>query len=331
MRSTSIMKLFPLCAGPLMIHSGIRLFSTPSRDIGQIRLGKMIESMLANNHVQANASGSYSLAITQNKGIRRGEDVIVTPGTHGIHDISILMDGHGGQSVVKYAGRFLQESLLKACNASTTEKLDNWRDRIQSCFVRFQHDIRQRRLLGGAAVVTMFVDFQSMKVSFAWAGDAEAIIIRKGSILFRTTRHSLDSAAERARITSHVPRYKYIMHEGYLCTPEGSCVMPTRGLGDLDMEDAGYICVPEVSDFMVLEPGDIVILASDGLWDVLDADFVVQQFVKADPKTEILDIGATLARTAVKQWAQMYGRASEADDISLMIYKPVFDGATEDT
>lgn len=314
-----------------MIHSGIRLFSAPSREFGQIRLGKMVESMLPNNRVQANSSGSYAHAITQNKGMRRGEDVIVTPGSCGIYDVSILMDGHGGQNVVKYAGSLLQESLLKACNTPTMETFGKWRGKVRSSFVQFQSDIRQRRLLGGAAVVTMFVDTQSMKVSFAWAGDAEAIVIREGSILFRTTRHSLESDDEHARITSHMPRYRYMMHEGYLCTPEGNCVQPTRGLGDIEMEDAGYICIPEVSDFIALESGDIVLLASDGIWDVLDADFVAHVISKADQKTELRDLGAMLARTAVKQWAHMYGRASEADDISLLVYKPVFDGPAEGT
>lgn len=301
-------------------------FSLPTKVLGgnvPFRLGKMMESDLPNNQVRSESCGSYSYFISQNKGLRKGEDIIVTSGCNGIYNISILMDGHGGQEAVKFAGQYFQESLLKACADPSEVQSKSLADCIQSCFQNLQDEIRRRRLRGGAAVVVKFVKLSTMEVVFAWAGDAEALVIRNGRAYFRTTRHGLENINERTRIMSHEPRYKYVFEDVYLCSPSGNCVMPTRGLGDIDMEQAGYISLPEVSNLMALEAGDVVLLASDGIWDVLDADLVAQQFVALSSDTDMLSLGTALAKGAIQQWIRSYGRASEADDISLLIYKPL--------
>lgn len=282
----------------------------------------MIESDLPNNKVQGGSGGSYAYAISQNKGMRNGEDAIVTSGTNGVYNISILMDGHGGQDVMRHAGQHLQDDLLTACADPAGIQAYTWPECVRSCFISFQNKIRQRRLRGGAAVVVMFVHLESMQVAFAWAGDAEAVIFRQGRVRFRSTRHGLENSDERSRIETHVPKYSYVFDDGYLCSPSGPCVMPTRGLGDVDMEVAGFISLPEVSDFIALEAGDVVLLASDGIWDILDAEYIAERFATKAPATEMLTVGIELAEAAVKQWIRTYGRASEADDISLLIFQP---------
>ena len=79
---------------------------------------------------------------------------------------------------------------------------------------------------------------------------------------FRTSIHSASSATELQRIESHQPSYSYEIHDGYLCSlnryhgcatryggrfNEGTSeVMPTRGLGDLELEP-GQITSPSAS------------------------------------------------------------------------------------
>ena len=73
------------------------LFSTLPRTVcsnnGQALLGTIIESILPNNKVAGSAIGSYAHVISQNKGLHRGEDVIVTYGSNGVYNISLVMDG----------------------------------------------------------------------------------------------------------------------------------------------------------------------------------------------------------------------------------------------
>eukprot|EP00747_Dinoflagellata_sp_TGD_P215806 gnl/TRDRNA2_/TRDRNA2_88443_c0_seq1.p1 gnl/TRDRNA2_/TRDRNA2_88443_c0~~gnl/TRDRNA2_/TRDRNA2_88443_c0_seq1.p1 ORF type:complete len:184 (+),score=18.19 gnl/TRDRNA2_/TRDRNA2_88443_c0_seq1:3-554(+) len=171
----------------------------------------------------------------------------------------------------------------------------------------------------------MFLDLQSSSVAFAWAGDSEALIVREGRVIFRTSRHDLENRHERFRIKSDEANYNYSFRDGYLCKRggHGHCVMPTRGLGDLDMEGAGFIPFPETSEFIPLRTGDLVIIASDGLWDVVDADQVIELLMAGTPAgpTRMLDLGTRLAEKAVSSWLKEYGRASEADDISILIYE----------
>lgn len=42
----------------------------------------------------------------------------------------------------------------------------------------------------------------------------------------------------------------------------------TRALGDLDLNDEGVICEPDVEEFEVTATTSLLIIASDGLWDV---------------------------------------------------------------
>eukprot|EP00913_Durusdinium_trenchii_P010466 g9813.t1 len=70
---------------------------------------------------------------------------------------------------------------------------------------------------------------------------------REGALLFRSLafecrgQHVICPDCEQAlgsKHENHEPRYKYQIDDGYLCSLNKyrGCVMPTRGIGDIDME-----------------------------------------------------------------------------------------------
>lgn len=66
---------------------------------------------------------------------------------------------------------------------------------------------------------------------------------------------------------------------------------------------------------------DIVLVASDGVWDVVDTEEAVEILADTQhPSRE--DQAATLAATALKGWRTRYG-PNEADDVSVLLYQPV--------
>ncbi|CAK9117738.1 unnamed protein product [Durusdinium trenchii] len=248
----------------------------------------------------------------------KGEDVVVTPGSNGVFNITLLMDGHGGQSIMKRAVE-LQKDFLEACGARK-----DWPGCAAVALGHFQERARRMHYRGGATLVALVMEEESGHVAFAWAGDSVGILVREGTVAFRTSIHSVSSDSELRRLQDHEPRYKYQIDDGYLCSLNKyrGCVMPTRGIGDIDMEPAGFLSVPETSNLMSMGPGDLVLMASDGLWDVLPEVEVLEKLSKAgDWKRNILASEA-LAKAAVSRWLKEYGRASEADDISIVLFQP---------
>lgn len=279
-------------------------------------LGLAVESTLRNNEVQTNYSSGAAIAVTQNKGRKRGEDVVVTPGSNEVFTITILMDGHGGQSVMKRAVD-LQKELLEMCRS-----LADWPRCAVEATEHVQDHVRMMRYRSGATFLALVVEEASSKAAFAWAGDSMGILVRQGTVAFRTSTHTAESEAEISRIRHHRPPYQYRLDDGYLCAlKRPSCVMPTRGLGDVDLESAGFLAVPETSDFMTMGEEDFVLIASDGIWDVLGEEDVLAHVQVGSWQTN-LATSEMLAKRAIQEWLRQYGRASEADDVSVAIVQP---------
>eukprot|EP00435_Cladocopium_sp_Y103_P037450 s832_g9.t3 len=149
------------------------------------------------------------------------------------------------------------------------------------------------------------------------------------TVAFRTSTHTAESEAEISRIRHHRPPYQYRLDDGYLCAlKRPSCVMPTRGLGDVDLESAGFLAVPETSDFMTMGEEDFVLIASDGIWDVLGEEDVLAHVQVGSWQTN-LATSEMLAKRAIQEWLRQYGRASEADDVSVAIVQPRLSASTD--
>eukprot|EP00434_Breviolum_minutum_P010251 symbB.v1.2.009046.t1/scaffold569.1/size186053/15 len=276
--------------------------------VSAVSLGLAAESALRNNEVQANYSSGAAIAVSQNKGRNRG--------SNGIFNVTLLMDGHGGQSIMKRAVN-LQKELLETCKS-----FGDWPRCASDAFKQFQENARIMSYRGGATVVALVMEEASKKAAFAWAGDSMGILVKQGTVAFRTSIHTAESGAELQRIRDHRPPYEYRLDDGYLCgLRRQGCVMPTRGLGDVDLESAGFLAVPETSDFMAMEEGDFVLMASDGLWDVLSEEDVLLH-AKVGSWQANVATSEKLAKIAVQQWLQLYGRPSEADDVSVVIFQP---------
>eukprot|EP00249_Psilotum_nudum_P007985 c20959_g1_i1 orf=721-1434(-) len=83
-----------------------------------------------------------------------------------------------------------------------------------------------------------------------------------------------------------------------------------RAFGDFCLKDFGVIAVPEVTYRKITEQDEFIVLASDGIWDVLSNKEVVQ-VVSAAPTKQVA--ARTLVETAVRAWRLKYPY-SKADD-----------------
>lgn len=104
----------------------------------------------------------------------------------------------------------------------------------------------------------------------------------------------------------------------------------SRGLGDFDFKgDRGrpageqkVSCVPDIYEVHNLQPGALLLLACDGLWDVMsseEAACFVRGRLKREPDLDIGEIAAALVRTCLKM--------NSSDNVTVLLVQCT-DGST---
>ncbi|CAL0308317.1 unnamed protein product [Lupinus luteus] len=82
-----------------------------------------------------------------------------------------------------------------------------------------------------------------------------------------------------------------------------------RAFGDFCLKDFGLIAVPDISHHRLTEKDEFVVLASDGIWDVLSNEEVVDIVASASQS----NAARVLVESAVKAWKTKYP-SSKIDD-----------------
>ncbi|CAL9132217.1 unnamed protein product [Musa textilis] len=87
-----------------------------------------------------------------------------------------------------------------------------------------------------------------------------------------------------------------------------------RALGDFCLKDYGLISVPEISYWHITERDEFLILATDGVWDVLSNEEVVDIVASAPARSSAAHL---LVESAVKAWRFKYP-TSRVDDCAVV-------------
>ena len=104
------------------------------------------------------------------------------------------------------------------------------------------------------------------------AGDCRAMLVRGTQAVALTRDHTAEDAGERRRVEEAGGSLQRDASGKWRVGAAGLAV--TRGLGDFDARDDGLTPEPEITR-VTLEPEDeYIVLACDGLWDVLTVDDV---------------------------------------------------------
>ncbi|CAG9312743.1 unnamed protein product [Blepharisma stoltei] len=172
-----------------------------------------------------------------------------------------VYDGHGGSEAVDYCKNRLHEELKKA--------LQEFSDDIPTAFNRcFKKIDDQLRLAGAAtsgstATVALIRKENHQKVLYvANVGDSKAIIVKSSGSEQLSYDHKGTDPGEIDRIVSN---------GGYLIRGRvAGQLAVTRALGDHHLKTSGVSYEPYVSR-RVITPNELfLVMASDGLWDVVN-------------------------------------------------------------
>jgi len=203
-----------------------------------------------------------------------------------------VFDGHGGREETKYCETKMHEVVLAELSSSLSQGKDA-RDALIAAFKKIDSQLAMMGAWNSGCTATVaLVQRQGgakSRLYVANVGDSRAVLVGGSGARRVSTDHRACDAAEARRVAEDGG----IVRHGRV----GGQLSVSRSLGDHHLKNSGVSCIPDVFT-LDLPPGDhALVVASDGLWDVLDddqANDVVQGSVAA--------AGGQAARQNVADW-----------------------------
>ncbi|KAI9074312.1 hypothetical protein K1719_043735 [Acacia pycnantha] len=179
-----------------------------------------------------------------------------------------VYDGHGGCQVANYCREHLHSVLIEEIEAAGTSFGENWQEHwkkaLCKCFQRVDDESGSEPLapetVGSTAVVAIL---SQTHIIVANCGDSRAVLCRGKEAIPLSADHKPNREDEWARIEAAGGRV--IQWNGYRVL---GVLAVSRSIGDRYLKP-WIIPEPEI-EFILREKNDeCLILASDGLWDVM--------------------------------------------------------------
>uniref|UniRef100_A0A7R9ZXK1 PPM-type phosphatase domain-containing protein n=1 Tax=Pyrodinium bahamense TaxID=73915 RepID=A0A7R9ZXK1_9DINO len=212
-----------------------------------------------------------------------------------------VLDGHGGDLAARAAAGMLEEQLLPLARRGTLEASVAARE-LTGAFLSVDAQLRQQLPDGdssGTTVVAAVITRQRSGrycVQLAHAGDSRAVV-RTGRELVCSEDHKPQREDERRRIVAAGGTVEHgsLGGAGAPLRVDGALAV-SRALGDFQYKTKGMapeLCkvtaVPEVRTVANCSAGDWLLLACDGIFDVITneelRDFVETRLQRAAPQS----------------------------------------------
>ncbi|MCF8030838.1 MAG: protein phosphatase 2C domain-containing protein [Desulfohalobiaceae bacterium] len=186
-----------------------------------------------------------------------------------------VYDGHSGS----YAAEYAADTLHLRFASALQQGLDP-----EEAFVRAYEQVSQElsHQTSGTTAVTLYL--RDGELVAANAGDARLVVVDSGSVRQITRDHRVEDPGERERIEScgGIISGPYV-----LCG--GGGLMPTRSLGDEYFKPVGIIATPDTATERLGEDDRWLVVACDGLFDVMDNQEVAAIVNQTDSAREAAD------------------------------------------
>ena len=246
-----------------------------------------------------------------------------------------VLDGHGenGHHVSRHCRNAFPQH-IRASNLDMKRAFNLMQNDLNSC----EFDVR----CSGATCV--LAALCGARLSVSNCGDSRAVLGRRnpnGSVTAHalTQDHKPDKPEERKRILAcggHLGCRQVVVNQpgrGPISMPVGPCrvwyqnrgetlgLAMSRSLGDSIVHRSGVSAEPETLEHIVDEFDEFMIIATDGVWDVIDnnqAVQMVQNFSAKSPKWNALDASNTICKFARSRWEKL---SPMVDDITCIVVK----------
>lgn len=217
-----------------------------------------------------------------------------------------VYDGHGGSSVAKHAAETLHEIFSEQLQNTDCTSVDIC-NAFRYAYSKIDSQVLTKRaLLVGATAVTAYVDSDASMLVVANAGDSRAVLGDTTGAAHRLTvdhRPSLPSEKARVRAAG-----AFVFSDRV----NGSLAV-SRALGDHCMKSA-VICTPALAAVRLQSHHRFLILACDGLWDVID-DEMATKFVANLLNASVPPSPVAISRALVRKALE----AGTTDNVSVIV------------
>ncbi|KAL9311014.1 putative protein phosphatase 2C 14 [Arabidopsis thaliana] len=171
-----------------------------------------------------------------------------------------VYDGHGGAKAAEFVAENLHKyvvEMMENCKGKE-EKVEAFK----AAFLRTDRDFLEKGVVSGACCVTALIQDQEMIVSNL--GDCRAVLCRAGVAEALTDDHKPGRDDEKERIESQ---------GGYVDNHQGAwrvqgILAVSRSIGDAHLKK-WVVAEPETKVLELEQDMEFLVLASDGLWDVV--------------------------------------------------------------
>lgn len=262
--------------------------------------------------------------------------VVEDPFDDGTSVLAGVFDGHGtcGHHVSQAVRAMITERLKAAFTGASGELRGEqqqpaleaaWTRVLTSVFADVDDELRKdmfrNKDSGSTAVLALR---QGSELIVAHIGDSRCVLARAHSTeaavieaVQLTRDHKASNLAEKERVTAAGGRVMNFMNTIDRIFLPGKCepgLAVSRAFADFDLKGHGLTCEPEVFKH-TLGPGDqFIVMASDGVWDVLKNKEVVEIVANAWPRRRAAKL---VAQRAVAVWAKE--KHGSRDDISVVV------------
>ncbi|KNC32347.1 hypothetical protein FF38_11119, partial [Lucilia cuprina] len=183
-----------------------------------------------------------------------------------------VYDGHGGATVAQYAGKHLHKFILKR-----PEYKENMEEALKQAFLDIDYEMLYNeswgeQMAGSTAVVVLIKD---NRLYCANAGDSRAVACVNGEVMTLSMDHKPNNEAESKRINEGGGWVEFNRVNGNLAL--------SRALGDFVFkrnenkkpEEQIVTAYPDVETRKINEDWEFLVLACDGIWDVMSNQEVI--------------------------------------------------------
>ncbi|XP_057494076.1 probable protein phosphatase 2C 6 [Actinidia eriantha] len=231
-----------------------------------------------------------------------------------------VYDGHGGSQVAKFCAERMHQVVAEEWDRETADGLE-WRQRweaaLSSSFERADNEVVMEavapEMVGSTSVVAVL---SSCQIIISNCGDSRAVLCRGNETIPLTFDQKPDREDELMRIEGEGG--KVINWNG--ARVFGVLAM-SRAIGDRYLRP-WIIPVPEVTFTTRTEEDECLILASDGLWDVMSNDEVgevARRLLRRWRRPTVVEDQIPVAQAVADNLTEISLARNSSDNISIVV------------